>query len=156
MRCARLRTLSLIGSHDTGLCPKRIGFLTKLFLRCVRRFVTVISIDVVGAYGDSPIESQTRAKPHTGVTEAGGPSVRRTEPCLFFRLSAYGENVSALIETDRLRIRPLVRKQALIARLPEGLLDVPCLRPRTNQWGIGFPVMSIKPCTYGSMHCLTI
>jgi methionyl-tRNA synthetase len=67
------------------------------------------------------------------------PLVRRKESCFFFRLSAYGGEIRELIETGQLRIYPGVRKEELLTRLEEGLRDVPCSRPRADDWGIVVP-----------------
>lgn len=67
------------------------------------------------------------------------PLVRRKESCFFFRLSAYGPEVKELIETGKLCIYPAVRKEELLTRLREGLRDIPCSRPRTDDWGIAVP-----------------
>ncbi|MGI4813531.1 MAG: methionine--tRNA ligase [Janthinobacterium lividum] len=67
------------------------------------------------------------------------PLVRRKESCLYFKLSAYESQIRELIESDRLKVRPMARRQELLARLREGLIDIPCSRPRENEWGIAVP-----------------
>lgn len=67
------------------------------------------------------------------------PLLRRKEPCFFFRLSAYEDDVIKLIESEQLKIYPEVRKEELLMRLREGLRDIPCSRPRAGNWGIAVP-----------------
>ncbi len=67
------------------------------------------------------------------------PLVRRKEPCLFFRLSKYADQIKKLIEDDVLKVRPVTRKNEILARFIEGINDVPCSRPRTDEWGVAVP-----------------
>jgi methionyl-tRNA synthetase len=67
------------------------------------------------------------------------PLVRRSEPCFYFRLSAYAAELQTIIENDELKIRPIVRKQEILARIRDGINDVPCSRPRTGNWGVAVP-----------------
>ena len=67
------------------------------------------------------------------------PLVRRKEPCLFFKLSKYADPIKKLIEEDTLKVRPLSRKNEILARFVEGINDVPCSRPRTDEWGVAVP-----------------
>jgi methionyl-tRNA synthetase len=73
------------------------------------------------------------------------PLVRRTEPCYFFRLSAYQERLRGLIERDEFRIAPESRKNEVLGRLrpPAVLNDIPVSRPVTSdpatQWGVRVP-----------------
>jgi len=76
---------------------------------------------------------------------SGKALVQRTEPCYFFRLSRYQEELRTLIEADTLRIEPESRKSEVLGRLkpPAELHDVPISRPVTSdpatQWGIRIP-----------------
>lgn len=67
------------------------------------------------------------------------PLVRRKEPCFYFKLSQYVEQVKNLIEQDELRIRPLARRQEMLARIRDGIKDIPCSRPRVEDWGVAVP-----------------
>ena len=67
------------------------------------------------------------------------PLVRRQEPCFYFRLSAYADEVKNLIESDTLKIRPVARRQEILARIRDGINDIPCSRPRVEQWGVAVP-----------------
>ncbi|MBL9030348.1 MAG: methionine--tRNA ligase [Phycisphaerae bacterium] len=78
-------------------------------------------------------------------TISGKPLVKRTEPCYFFRLSKYQDELRGLIERDEFRVAPDSRKSEVLGRLrpPAVLNDVPISRPVTSdpatQWGIRIP-----------------
>ncbi len=58
----------------------------------------------------------------------------------FFRLSKYSEKIRELIETDKLRIIPEIRKNEFMNVLREGLYDVSFSRPReVLPWGVDVP-----------------
>lgn len=71
------------------------------------------------------------------------PLVRRTEPCYFFKLSAYQDRLLKHIEGNPGFVRPDSRRQEVLGRLRQGLNDVPVSRPVTSdpatQWGIRIP-----------------
>ncbi|HYX81060.1 MAG TPA: methionine--tRNA ligase [Gemmatimonadales bacterium] len=56
----------------------------------------------------------------------------------FFRLSAYGERLLALIRTGELRVEPEIRRNEVVRLLEDGLQDVSISRQRLP-WGIPFP-----------------
>jgi methionyl-tRNA synthetase len=76
---------------------------------------------------------------------SGRPLVKRTEPCYFFKLSKYQDELRGLIERDVFRVAPEARKSEVLGRLrpPAALNDVPISRPVTDdpatQWGIRVP-----------------
>lgn len=67
------------------------------------------------------------------------PLMKRTEPCYYFRLSSYQNEIKSLIESDSIRIIPQSRKAEILSRINEGLNDVPCSRPKTEDWGVEIP-----------------
>ena len=67
------------------------------------------------------------------------PLVRRREPNYFFRLSAYAGALIELIESDAMRVQPPGRKQEMLARIRDGLNDVPVSRISDESWGIQVP-----------------
>lgn len=76
-------------------------------------------------------------------TVSGRPLVRRTEPCYFFRLSAYQDRLQRHIEANPGFVQPEARRSEVLGRLRQGLQDVPVSRPVTDdpatQWGIRMP-----------------
>lgn len=67
------------------------------------------------------------------------PLVRRREQNYFFKLSAYADELERLIESDRIRVQPAGRKQEMLARIRDGLNDVPVSRISDERWGIQVP-----------------
>jgi methionyl-tRNA synthetase len=67
------------------------------------------------------------------------PLVRRTEENFFFRLSAYAEPMLALHQRTPAFVRPAARQNEMIARIREGLADVPISRTGGGDWGVRFP-----------------
>jgi methionyl-tRNA synthetase len=67
------------------------------------------------------------------------PLVRRREQNYFFKLSAYADTLTDLIESDTMRVQPPGRKQEMLARIREGLNDVPVSRISDEDWGIKVP-----------------
>jgi len=72
------------------------------------------------------------------------PLVRKTEKNDFFRLSKYQDKLLALLggETvggQRFGVQPEARKNEVIARIKEGLHDVPISRTGSRGWGIPVP-----------------
>ena len=87
-------------------------------------------------------ETAAREAGHKSVI-SGKPLVKRTEPCYFFRLSAYQDRLLKHIEASPAFIQPDARRQEVLGRLRQGLNDVPVSRPVTDdpatQWGIRIP-----------------
>ena len=73
----------------------------------------------------------------------GAALVRRTEKCYFFKLSRYEAELRTLLEQDPMRVQPDARRNEVLGRLRDGLMDVPVSRPVTDdpatQWGIRMP-----------------
>lgn len=62
------------------------------------------------------------------------------EENFFFKLSKYTDQVKKLIESDKMKIIPVSRKNEMLAILEEGLNDISCSRPeRDILWGIPVP-----------------
>jgi methionyl-tRNA synthetase len=71
---------------------------------------------------------------------SGRPLVRRREQNYFFRLSAFQDFLLALHERERPDlVRPEERRNEVIGRVRQGLLDVPASRTGHGGWGIPFP-----------------
>jgi methionyl-tRNA synthetase len=88
--------------------------------------------------------TETKAKEQNYLSAVTGkPLVRRKEPNYYFKLSQYQAWLEQLITSDTLRIEPEARKNEVLGRLREGLLDVPITRPVTDdpatQFGIRMP-----------------
>jgi methionyl-tRNA synthetase len=88
--------------------------------------------------------TETKAKEQNFVSVVTGkPLVRRKEPNYYFKLSQYQGWLEKLITSDELRIEPAARKNEVLGRLREGLMDVPITRPVTEdpatQFGIRMP-----------------
>ncbi len=67
----------------------------------------------------------------------GQPLVRKSEHNAFFRLSAYRDALLELLEAGL--VQPEARRNELLARVREGLNDVPVSRTGTQGWGIPVP-----------------
>ena len=70
---------------------------------------------------------------------SGRPLVRREERNYFFRLSAYGGFLLELLERRPGFVQPDARRNEVIGRIRQGLLDVPASRTGSAGWGIPFP-----------------
>ena len=66
------------------------------------------------------------------------PLVRATETNYYFRLSAYQERLEAFFAENPDFVRPEARRNEILGRLREGLMDVPVTRTNFS-WGIPFP-----------------
>jgi len=66
------------------------------------------------------------------------PLVRRREASYFFRLSRYQERLVQIISSEVLQVRPDARRTEVLARLHDGLEDVPISRSGGG-WGIPVP-----------------
>lgn len=96
--------------------------------------------------GQEEYVTETAAREHDFKSEVNKkPLVKRTEPCYFFRLGKYQQQLQELIEKDVFRVAPESRKHEVLGRLrpPAVLNDVPISRPVTSdpatQWGIRIP-----------------
>jgi methionyl-tRNA synthetase len=69
---------------------------------------------------------------------SGRPLVRRQEENYFFRLSAYADDLLRLFEERPGWIQPDARRNETVARVREGLHDIPITRAGSD-WGIGVP-----------------
>ena len=71
----------------------------------------------------------------------GAPPVEVEEENYFFRLSAYQEQIEALISTDRIQIVPAKRKKEVLRFVESGLQDISISRDagRVGGWGIPVP-----------------
>lgn len=70
------------------------------------------------------------------------PLVRKREQNFFFKLASYAAQLTELIETGQLSIQPVGRKQEVLARIRDGLKDVPISRTSVDagsEWGIAVP-----------------
>jgi methionyl-tRNA synthetase len=67
----------------------------------------------------------------------GHPLVRKAEENAFFRLSAYGDRLLEFLAGDV--VQPEARRNELLARVREGLNDVPISRTGSRGWGIPLP-----------------
>lgn len=84
---------------------------------------------------------QTKAKEHDYHSPVTGrPLVRKREKNYFFRLSHYQDRLLDLIEKDNTTfVQPSARRNEVLARIREGLNDVPISRTGTGGWGIPMP-----------------
>ena len=70
----------------------------------------------------------------------GKPLVRKQEDNYFFRLSAYSDKLLLLLDKgDEFDVQPVARRNEVIARIRDGLNDVPISRTGAGQWGIPVP-----------------
>jgi methionyl-tRNA synthetase len=67
------------------------------------------------------------------------PLLRKREQNFFFKLSSYSAQLTQLIESGEVAIQPLGRKQEVLARIRDGLKDVPISRTGSSDWGIAMP-----------------
>ncbi len=69
----------------------------------------------------------------------GRPLVRKKEKNYFFALSRYQQPILELLEGSPGFVQPDARRNEVIARVKEGLIDVPISRTGTGGWGIQMP-----------------
>lgn len=69
----------------------------------------------------------------------GRPLVRKSERNYFFRLSAYREALLARYEEGAFVVQPEARRNEVLARIREGLSDIPMSRSGSTEWGIRVP-----------------
>lgn len=67
------------------------------------------------------------------------PLVQRTEKNYFFRLSRYQDQLLTLLEIGDLKIHPASRTAEIVARVRDGLSDIPISRHSSEAWGITIP-----------------
>ena len=67
------------------------------------------------------------------------PLVRKAEKNYFFKLSKYSDFLLEHIEANPRFIQPDARRNEVVARIREGLNDVPVSRTGTEGWGIPMP-----------------
>ncbi|NER59706.1 methionine--tRNA ligase [Pseudomonas sp. MAFF212428] len=67
------------------------------------------------------------------------PLIQRSESNYFFRLSHYQAPLLALLEQAELHIQPPSRSAEIVARIKEGLNDIPISRRSSETWGIPIP-----------------
>jgi methionyl-tRNA synthetase len=70
---------------------------------------------------------------------SGRPLSRRKEPNYFFRLSAWRDALLELLDAHPEYVQPAARRNEVIGRLGQGLLDVPISRTTGSAWGVPFP-----------------
>jgi methionyl-tRNA synthetase len=70
---------------------------------------------------------------------SGRPLSRRKEENYFFRLSAYQGALLERLEAHPESVLPAARRNEVIGRLRQGLLDVPISRTTGSEWGVPFP-----------------
>lgn len=79
---------------------------------------------------------------------SGRPLIRRKEESYFFRLSAYSQQLLTLLEGGQIggqffRVQPEARRNEVVARIREGLNDVPISRHAASEedarWGVSMP-----------------
>ncbi len=83
---------------------------------------------------------EARAKEHdfrSPVTNR--PLVRRTENNYFFKLSSYAGAMLAHIDAHPDFVQPAARRNEVVARIRDGLDDVPISRTGGGDWGVRFP-----------------
>src|SRR5581483_5564230 len=68
----------------------------------------------------------------------GRPLVRRQEDNYFFRLSAYADDLLALLDERPDFLQPEARRNEIVARIRDGLHDIPISRAGVD-WGIRIP-----------------
>ena len=89
--------------------------------------------------GQEEYHTETKAKEYEYKSPISGkPLVRATETNYYFRLSAYQERLERFFEENPDFVRPEARRNEILGRLREGLLDVPVTRTNFS-WGIPFP-----------------
>jgi methionyl-tRNA synthetase len=92
---------------------------------------------------DEAYVTETKAKDQDFKASNGKPLVRRKERNFYFKLSKYQPWLERAISTGELRVEPEARRNEVLGRLREGLMDVPITRPVTDdpatQFGIRMP-----------------
>ncbi len=69
----------------------------------------------------------------------GKPLVKKKEKNYFFKLSAYADRLAAHIDSHPRFVQPEARKNEVLARVRDGLNDVPVSRTGAGGWGISMP-----------------
>jgi methionyl-tRNA synthetase len=91
--------------------------------------------------GQEEYVPENRAKEYDFKSPINGkPLVRKAEKNYFFRLSAYADALLQLLGSGEVfDVKPTARKNEVIARIREGLNDVPISRTGSGEWGIKVP-----------------
>jgi methionyl-tRNA synthetase len=90
--------------------------------------------------GEEEYVPDARAEEHGFRSPVSGRElVRKKEENYFFRLSAFAGDLLRLLEDDPERVQPDARRNEVIARIRQGLNDVPLSRTGTGDWGIAMP-----------------
>jgi len=90
--------------------------------------------------GEEEYVPDARAEEHGFKSPISGRElVRKKENNYFFRLSAFADELLRLLEAEPGRVQPDARRNEVIARIREGLNDVPLSRTGTGDWGIEMP-----------------
>jgi len=90
--------------------------------------------------GEEEYVPENRAKEHGFKSPVSGRDlVRKKEKNYFFRLSAWSESLLRLLEEEPGRVRPDARRNEVVARIREGLNDVPLSRTGGGDWGVPMP-----------------
>ncbi|WP_237859901.1 methionine--tRNA ligase [Pseudomonas sp. PGPR81] len=98
--------------------------------------------EYVGWYdaGQEEYISDTKAKQYEYKSPINKkPLIQRSENNYFFRLSRYQEQLLALLDTGQLRIHPASRSAEIVARIQDGISDIPISRHNADAWGINVP-----------------
>ncbi|MFT7671589.1 MAG: methionyl-tRNA synthetase [Planctomycetota bacterium] len=89
--------------------------------------------------GEEEYITETKAKANEFKSVVSGrPLVRATEKNYYFRLSKYQRHLETLFDVHPEFVRPTARRNEVLGRLKEGLLDVPISRSNFT-WGIEMP-----------------
>ncbi|QQE12681.1 methionine--tRNA ligase [Planctomycetota bacterium] len=96
--------------------------------------------------GQEEYVPENKAKEHDYKSPINGkPLVRKTEQNYFFKLSKYQDDLLKLLESSeevngcRFDVQPNARKNEIVARIKDGLHDIPMTRTGMTDWGITIP-----------------
>ncbi len=144
-----VKAYALMGfTHDDFIRTTQERHKSKVveYIRKLQAAGDIYKGDYTGWYDTSQDEylTETVAKESNYKSPVTGkPLAQRTEQNYFFRLSKYEARLKAHIDANPLFIQPDARKNEVLGRLRDGLLDVPVSRAITaeaaSQWGIRMP-----------------
>lgn len=91
--------------------------------------------------GDEAYFPEDLVKQNKGICPAHNrPYEKLEEENYFFKLSAFSAQIKQLIVSEQLRIRPLSRKNEILAVINSGLEDISVSRPKDKiSWGVPVP-----------------
>ncbi|WP_432797530.1 methionine--tRNA ligase [Poriferisphaera sp. WC338] len=96
--------------------------------------------------GQEEYVPENKAKEYDFVSPVNGkPLVKKTEQNYFFKLSKYQDALLALLDLGEevngstFDVQPSARKNEIVARVKEGLHDIPMTRTGMTDWGIKVP-----------------